>query len=197
MLTIFIRTIIIYVTLIAAMRFLGKRQIGQMQLSELVTTFLLSELVSQPLSNAAVPISYAIIPTVTLICLEIFFSFIPTKISCLKKFVDSDPSIIIRKGRVDRREMIRMRMSLEDLLCELHVAGYASPEDIEYAILEQNGKISLPVLIPCVTIFRSHQKGDDVHGQVYPPGEAEQKSPEGTEPSAAGCLEIQPGHQSR
>jgi uncharacterized membrane protein YcaP (DUF421 family) len=128
--------------LIAIMRFLGKRQIGEMQVSELITAFLLSELASQPLSSAAVPVSYAVVPIITLICLEIFFSFLPTKIGFLKKLVDSDPSIIIRKGKPDRRVMSRMRMSMEDLICELHLAGYSSPDEIEYAILEPNGKLA-------------------------------------------------------
>lgn len=142
MAVIFIRTVIIYVFLIAAMRFLGKRQIGEMQLSELITAFLLSELASQPLSSAATPITYALIPIITLICLEIFFSFLPTKLGFMKKLVDSNPSIIIRRGKIDRTEMVRMRLSMEDLLCELHIAGYTSPDEIDYAVLEQNGKLA-------------------------------------------------------
>ncbi|MGN1095149.1 MAG: DUF421 domain-containing protein [Eubacteriales bacterium] len=142
MAAIFIRTLVIYIVLIAVMRFLGKRQIGEMQISELVTTFLLSELASQPLTNASVPIFYAVVPIVILVCLEVFFSFLPTKIGFIKKMLDSNPSIIINKGKIDRREMSRMRMSLDDLLCELHISGYASPSEIEYAILESNGRLS-------------------------------------------------------
>ena len=142
MAAVFLRTLIIYVLLIAVMRFLGKRQIGEMQISELVTTFLLSDLAAQPLSNAEIPMTYAIVPIVALVCLEVFFSFLPTKIGFLKKLLDSPPSIIIKHGKIDRREMVRMRMSLEDLLCELHLAGYTSPTEIDYAILESNGKLA-------------------------------------------------------
>ena len=71
--------------LIAVMRFSGKRQIGQMQVSELVTTFLLSNLASAPLSGADIPILYAIVPIVTLICMEVIFSFLTTKIAFMKK----------------------------------------------------------------------------------------------------------------
>jgi uncharacterized membrane protein YcaP (DUF421 family) len=124
------------------MRFLGKRQIGEMQISELVTTFLLSDIAAQPLTNTSIPIVYAILPVITLVCLEVFFSFLPTKIGFLKKMLDSPPSIIIKHGKIDRREMVRMRMSLEDLLCELHLAGYTSPTEIDYAILESNGKLA-------------------------------------------------------
>ena len=77
---IFVRTLVIYIVLIAVMRFLGKRQIGEMQISELVTTFLLSELASQPLTNISVPILYAVVPIVILICLEVFFSYHKSRI---------------------------------------------------------------------------------------------------------------------
>ncbi len=139
---IFIRTLVIYIVLIVVMRFLGKRQIGQMQISELVTTFLLSELASQPLINVTVPLLYSVLPILILVCLEIFFSFLPTKVDFIKKLLDSTPSFIIKKGKIDIREMERMRMSLEDLLCELHVSGYLSPSEIDYAILESNGRLS-------------------------------------------------------
>jgi uncharacterized membrane protein YcaP (DUF421 family) len=128
--------------LIAIMRFLGKRQIGEMQISELVTTFLLSELASGPLTSAAVPLPFALVPILTLVCLEVIFSFLPTKISFFKKILDSKPSIIIKGGKPDLREMMHMRMTAEDLLCELRLAGYSSPSEIEYAILEPNGKLS-------------------------------------------------------
>lgn len=139
---IFVRTLVIYIVLIAVMRFLGKRQIGEMQISELVTTFLLSELASQPLTNISVPILYAVVPIVILICLEVFFSYLPTKVGFIKSLLDSKPSMIIKGGKIDRREMSRMRMSLDDLICELHVSGYISPSEIEYAILESNGRLS-------------------------------------------------------
>jgi uncharacterized membrane protein YcaP (DUF421 family) len=128
--------------LIAIMRFLGKRQIGEMQISELVTTFLLSELASGPLTSAAVPLPFALVPILTLVCLEVIFSFLPTKISFFKKILDSKPSIIIKGGKPDLCEMMHMRMTAEDLLCELRLAGYSSPSEIEYAILEPNGKLS-------------------------------------------------------
>ena len=142
MASVFIRTVIVYATLIAVMRFLGKRQIGEMQVSELITAFLLSELASTPLTSADMPLAFALVPVAVLVCLEIIFSFLPTKISFFKKIFDSRPSILIKGGKPDVREMLRMRMTLEDLLCELHLAGYSSPDEIEYAILEPNGKLS-------------------------------------------------------
>lgn len=142
MAAIFVRTVLIYVTLIGIMRFLGKRQIGEMQLSELITTFLLSELAAGPISSPAMPISCALIPIITLVCLEVFFSFLPTKLDFMKRIVDSRPAVIIGRGRIDLPQMVKMRMTLEDLLCELRLAGFSSPSEIDYAILEQNGKLS-------------------------------------------------------
>jgi len=124
------------------MRFSGKRQIGQMQVSELVTTFLLSNLASAPLSGADIPVLYAAIPILTLICLEVLFSFLTTKVTFIKKLLDGKPSIIINKGQIDVSQMSKMRLTLEDLLCELRIAGYSSASEIDYAILESNGKLS-------------------------------------------------------
>lgn len=142
MASVFIRTVIVYAVLIAVMRFLGKRQIGEMQVSELITAFLLSELASTPLTSADTPLAFALVPVAVLVCLEVIFSFLPTKISFLKKILDSRPSVLIRGGKPDVREMLHMRMTLEDLLCELRLAGYSTPDEIEYAILEPNGKLS-------------------------------------------------------
>ncbi len=113
-----------------------------MQVSELVTTFLLSNLACEPLLGADIPILYAVVPILTLICMEVIFSFLTTKLSFMKKLLDGKPSIIINKGRIDIDQMGKMRMSMEDLLCELRIAGYSSAKEIEYAILESNGKLS-------------------------------------------------------
>ncbi|MBO5005963.1 MAG: DUF421 domain-containing protein [Clostridia bacterium] len=142
MAAIFIRTLVIYAGLCALMRFSGKRQIGQMQVSELVTTFLLSNLASAPLSGADIPVLYAAVPILTLICLEVLFSFLTTKVTFIKKLLDGKPSIIINKGQIDVNQMSKMRLTLEDLLCELRIAGYSSASEIDYAILESNGKLS-------------------------------------------------------
>lgn len=140
---IFIRTILIYLLLIAIMRLSGKRQIGEIQLSELVTTFLLSEIASHPLTNANIPFLHAVIPILTIISLEIIMSFLSTKSAVMKSILDGKPSIIIRKGVINQKEMVKMRLSMEDLLCELRLKNIASPDEVEYAILEQNGQISV------------------------------------------------------
>ena len=114
---IFIRTILIYLLLIAIMRLSGKRQIGEIQLSELVTTFLLSEIASHPLTNANIPFLYAVIPILTIISLEIIMSFLSTKSAVMKSILDGKPSIIIRKGVINQK--------IDDLIVLLsNIHGY-------------------------------------------------------------------------
>ena len=143
MAAIFIRTILIYLLLLAVMRISGKRQIGEIQISELVTTFLLSDIASYPLTNPGIPILNAVIPIFTIIPLEIIFSFLTTKCARLKKLLDGKPSIVILHGKIQKKEMERLRLSMDDLLCELRLKGIASIADVDYAILEQNGQISV------------------------------------------------------
>ncbi len=125
------------------MRISGKRQVGEIQISELVTTFLLSDIAAYPLTNAGIPILNAVIPILTIIPLEIIFSYLTTKCTFIKKLLDGKPSIIIRRGKLRRKEMEKMRLSLDDLLCELRLKDIASVDEVDYAILEQNGQISV------------------------------------------------------
>ena len=143
MAVIFIRTILIYILLLAVMRLSGKRQVGEIQISELVTTFLLSDIASYPLTNPGIPLLNAIIPIFTIIPLEIIFSFLATKNARLKKILDGNPSIVILHGKIMKKEMSRVRLSMEDLLCELRLKNVSSVSDVDYAILEQNGQISV------------------------------------------------------
>ncbi len=143
MLTVLVRVILIYVILIGTMRLMGKRQIGELQLSELVTTILLSELASQPITDEQIPLAFAIIPVATLLCFEIIISFAVTKVAWLKPIFDGKPSILIRSGKLDQKELVRVRISLEELLSSLRIAGAADISEVDYAILEQNGQLSV------------------------------------------------------
>ncbi|MBQ8495841.1 MAG: DUF421 domain-containing protein [Clostridia bacterium] len=143
MAAIFIRTVMIYLLLLAVMRISGKRQIGEIQISELVTTFLISDIASYPLTDPAIPMMNAIVPLLTIIPLEIIFSFLTTKCSPLKRLLDGKPSVIVRHGKVCKKEMEKMRLSIDDLLCELRLKNMASLDEADYVILEQNGQISV------------------------------------------------------
>ncbi len=143
MLTVFLRTVITYLVLMIAMRIMGKRQIGELEVSELIVTLMLSELATSPISNADIPVSHAIVPIITVLTFEVVTSVILIKIPRIKNFVSSKPSVLIDKGRLNQRELSRIRMSVDELVGELRRQGSTSIEEIEYAILEQNGKMTV------------------------------------------------------
>ena len=143
MITVFMRTLIIYMILIGAIRLMGKRQIGELQVSELVITFMLSELAVIPIQDTNIPVAYAIIPILLLLAMEVIVSFILTKSSRLKVLFSGKPSILIRRGKLNQKELVKLRMGVNELLSELRLKDIASIEDVEYAIVEENGKLSV------------------------------------------------------
>lgn len=143
MLTILLRTVIIYVVLIGTMRLMGKRQLGELEVSELVTTLLISEIASLPIGNPSLPVMHAVIPLITILALEVSLSVLLLKCPKLKGLASARPSVLIRHGQVDQKEMRRIRISIDELVSEVRQSGLPSLEDVDYAILEQNGKISI------------------------------------------------------
>ncbi len=143
MATIFVRTVIIYIVLLVAVRVMGKRQVGELEVSELIITFLLSELAVLPLSNVNAPITHGIVPIVLLISAEVIFSYLTSRSPTLRKIMLGKPSIIINKGVLDEKELSRLRISTAELMSELRLKGIASPEEVYYAIIEDNGQLSV------------------------------------------------------
>ncbi|MBQ8551610.1 MAG: DUF421 domain-containing protein [Clostridia bacterium] len=122
---------------------MGKRQIGELQLSELVTTILLSELASQPITDSQIPFAFAVIPIAVLLSLEVIISFAVTKVPFLKPIFDGKPSILISHGVIDKAEVAKVRISLEELLSSLRIEGIGDISEVDYAILEHNGQLSV------------------------------------------------------
>lgn len=143
MATVLIRTAIIYVLFTFAIRLMGKRQVGEMQLSELITTFMLSELAINPIQDISIPIAYSIIPLVFLFSMEVITSFIVTKSSWFRRVFMGAPSIVIKNGVLNQKELARLRISISELLSELRLKDVSSIDEVDYAILEQNGKLSV------------------------------------------------------
>lgn len=143
MLTIIIRTLLIYVILIGTMRLMGKRQLGELEISDLVTTLLLSEIAAIPIENQEIPIMYAVIPIITLLTLEVILSVILMKCPKLKNLASARPNIIINKGKLNQKELTKIRISLDELISELRQSNISDISEVEYAILEQNGKITV------------------------------------------------------
>ncbi|MCQ2354755.1 MAG: DUF421 domain-containing protein [Clostridia bacterium] len=143
MTTIFIRTIIIYVILIGSMRLMGKRQIGQLEVSDLVSTLLLSEIAALPVENREIPLSYAIIPIVIVMTAEIVTAAIQQKFPTLKNFFSPRPGVLIRMGKPDFKELSKARMSADELMVALRHTGTTDIDEVAYAILEQDGSVSV------------------------------------------------------
>ena len=143
MITILFRTIIIYILLVGTMRILGKRQLGELEVSELITTILLSEIATMPIANQDIPISYAIIPLITIIMFEVTLSFISSRSSILKNLLSSPPSTLIYNGKINQKELRKNRISPEELISELRINNITNVSHVQYAILEQNGMLSV------------------------------------------------------
>lgn len=143
MLTIFIKTVIIYIILTIIMRLMGKRQLGELDVGELVITILLSEIASLPITNPEKKLLDAIVPIATLAALEILTSTLILKIPTVKKLLASKPSVIVAHGQIDRAAMKRVRISIEDLISQVRQNGIFDLEEVDYAILEENGKMSI------------------------------------------------------
>lgn len=140
---IIIRLILVYFFLTVIVRFMGKRQIGEMQMSELITAFMLSELAAMPITDTGIPLLYSVIPILLLAVLEIFTSFAFLRCGWLARLVAGVPQVVIHNGVIDRRILLSSRMTLAELMGELRLKGYPDPTDIAYAILEENGKLSV------------------------------------------------------
>ena len=143
MLIIFIRTILIYIILLGSMRLMGKRQIGELEVADLVTTLLLSEIAAVPVANPEIPLSHAIIPIITLLSMEVTVSLIMTHCPRWKSIGSARPNVLIRRGVLDQKEMDKLRISVEELISELRQLDITDLREVDYAILEQNGKISV------------------------------------------------------
>lgn len=139
----FVRTIILYLIVIIALRLMGKRQIGELAPSELVVTILISELAAIPMQDPGLSLLSGVVPILTLLCLEILISTCTLKSRGFRKALIGTSSMLIDNGVINQQEMHRMRLTLDELLEEVRLKGYADITQIKYAILETNGKLSV------------------------------------------------------
>lgn len=149
MITIALRTLLIYIILNVTLRILGKRQIGELEIPELVTTLLLSELATAVICDPKLPLYHSLIPVFLITVFELSVSAIKNKSALLKKFFDGSPGVLIRRGVLDQTELKRMRVSVEELLAAFRLQGIVSIADVYYAILEQNGQLSVILRKEC------------------------------------------------
>lgn len=143
MIVVVIRTVLMYATLIVAMRLMGKRQLGDLQPTELAVTIMLSDIAVIPLQEPGAPILSGIAPIALLVGLELLMSCIMLKAPRLARVITGNPVVVIRNGRPIWSALRRLRMTVEDLVDGLRELGYFDIEDIETGIVETNGKISV------------------------------------------------------
>ncbi len=138
-----IRTVIIYILLNFSLRVMGKRQIGELDVGELVGTLLVSEIAAIPIDDTDIPLLNAIIPTLLLISLEIILSTLKNKSEKLKRRFEGEPVFIVYKGKLQQKALSENRISVNELLSELRIQGAPDISEVKYAVLEQNGNLSV------------------------------------------------------
>lgn len=143
MATVLIRALIIYILFGVSMRLMGKRQIGEFRISELVTTLVLSEIAAIPITEINIPLLYAIAPIIMILTLEIVLSYAETKWNVLKRAISGKPSILIARGVVNQRELMRLRIGISELVAQVRQSGVGDIADVNYAILEDDGRLTV------------------------------------------------------
>ena len=138
----FIRTLILYLSLVVALRLMGKRQIGELEPTELVVTILVSELAAIPMQDSGLPLVSGLIPIIVLICAEILLSYFCLKSIGLRRILGGKPCIVIRRGKIDREKLKDMRVTTDEVLQELRLNNIEKLSDIKYGIIETNGRMS-------------------------------------------------------
>ena len=137
------RTVFFYFFIMLSYRLMGKREIGQLGVIDLIVSILIAELVAISIENIDDPIILTVAPISVLVLIEIIFAFLSIKYRTFRNLLDGKPSIIINKGILNYKEMIKQRYTLDDLLMELRSKDIKNLADVEYAVLENNGKLSV------------------------------------------------------
>ena len=143
MLLSYVRTILLYLVLIAAIRLMGKRQVGQMEPSEFVVTMLVANLASIPMEDGGVPLHTGIVPILTVLGLELILSGLVLRSVKLRRLLCGKPVILIDNGRILQNNLRRTRITLDELTGQLREKDILEVSTVQYAILETNGSISV------------------------------------------------------
>jgi uncharacterized membrane protein YcaP (DUF421 family) len=138
-----VRAGILYLLVVLIVRIMGKHQIGQLQPYELVITILISELAAVPMQDTDIPLINGIIPILTLLFIQITLSFISLKSETARWIICGGPSILIENGKIIQKELTRLRYNINDLLEQLRLKDFPNISDVEFAILETSGKLSV------------------------------------------------------
>lgn len=143
MITVLFRCIVIYALLVGALRLTGKRQMGELEVSELITTLILSEVAVLPISDPDIPIAYATLPVFALSSLEVIVTYFTSKSPKLRSVIAGRPNAVIKNGHIDQKELNKMRMSASEFMSQLRINGVTNPYKLRYAFFEEDGQLSV------------------------------------------------------
>ncbi len=143
MLATFIRVIILYTLVLITMRFMGKREIGQLQPFELAISIMIADLASVPMADIGIPIASGIVPILGLLFLHLLISLINLKSMVARGIICGKPSILIYRGKIDEKQLKRERFTINELQERLRGNNVPNIGDVEYAILETSGQITV------------------------------------------------------
>lgn len=141
--TIFLRTILIYFVIVIIMRMMGKREIGKLSVFDLVVSIMIAEMAVIVIEDAKRPMLEGLVPMLTLVIIQIGIALISLKSQKIRYLIEGKPAILIDKGEIQVSEMKKMRYNLDDLLIQLREKNIANVADVEFAILEPSGKLSI------------------------------------------------------
>ena len=161
MLLTYIRTTLLYVVLIIVIRMMGKRQIGQMEASEFVVTMLVANLASIPMQDGDIPLYTGVVPILTVLGLELLLSSLNLRFVKFRKLLCGKPVILIDHGKILRENLLKTRVTLDELTELLRGKDVLSPDIVQYAILETNGNLS-------VFLYPQHQPVTVAQAEISP-----------------------------
>ena len=143
MITALLRTVILYFLIMTGLRLMGKRQIGELEPSELVLTMMISDLATVPMKDFGIPLLAGVIPILTLLSLSMLLSQLSLLSLRFRELMCGTPSILIRNGKLQQDAMRKNRYTLDELLEQLRGQGYVSVDEVRWAVLENSGQLSI------------------------------------------------------
>lgn len=138
-----IRSILFYIIITLAYRFMGKREVGELSVMDFIVSLFIAELAAISIENYKDDMLLSILPIVTLVLIQLCVAYVSLKVTGVRKTVDGEVSVIINRGKINFEEMLKQRYNLDDLLTQLRAQSIKSIEEVDYAILETSGKLSV------------------------------------------------------
>lgn len=139
----FVRTIALYISVIIAMRIMGKRTIGEMHPTEMVVSIMISDLATVPMQSKSTPLSDGIVPIFTLVVLELIFAFLVLKSRSVRRLLVGRSCKVTKGGKLLEKEMANLKITVDDIEEQIRINGYTSLKDVEEIVIETNGQVSV------------------------------------------------------